>query len=511
NGKSFFVMTVVLYAWRDASFTMTIDDINNLAAMYSGTSSELTLQEGTHEYKFNSEVEKFLYVSTYANKPIYKIELDGEEVDRTDPWSTSIPLTPGCQVNIINTYPDMPAVVNLVYDAEATPDLIKNANINYESVSGFDGKTINCQVGDNVTLFVDSQKYKVESVTINGEPEDLSYFYGNISFTAMEAENTVVIDAHPYGKLTTYVTIDNPEAVKFYAGYYGVEDYRVNLVAGRNTIEVPENANVLSWVANNGFEIVKVENGEGMEISSSSVNATDGMELFIETKALVLDETFVFYVDDPKAAQYYFRLTNSRSDNYDIVAGYNVIGFTQSFNPYELSFAGAPMGLAYLNGEAVPPMYEGGTYWNFRFKNNDVLKCYLTAAPVECPVTVVSEGEGEITFTRDIIDVIANWAQGFTCFAGTKIVIAPSETTECELIVNGWAVRPDESGAYDLEITEPTTLNIKLTSKSGITDAVVDGDVDNTIYNLQGIKVSESASELPAGVYIRGGVKVVVK
>lgn len=511
DGKAFTVKTVDLNASRNDSFTMTIDNTANLQAMFGGTSSLIDLYDGTHEYKFNAEVETELYLSTYANKPIYKVELDGVEINQSNLWTVIIPLTPGCQVNVTNTYPDMPAVVNVVYDEEATPGLVRSMSINYDNVSDWNGKTIDCQIGDNVSLFLDTQKYKVDKITINGDEQDLTYFYGNLSFTPTQAENTIVIEAHPYGTLTTYVTIDNPDAIKLYAGYYGSEDYRVNLVEGRNVVEVSENNNVISWVANSGYDIVKVVTGEGLEITNTSVNATEGLELFFETKAFVLDQDFVFYVDDPTAAMYYFRFTNNRHDSYDIEAGYNLISFTDSFNPFELSFAGSTMGQTYINGELVPPMYEGGTYWNFNLNNGDVVKCFLKAAPVECPVTVVSEGEGEITFTRDLIDVVADWKEGFTCFAGTQVVIAPNETTECELYVNGWAYRPDEAGAYTVEITEATTINIKLTSKSGINDVTVDGATDNTIYNLQGIKVGESTSTLPAGVYIRGGVKVVVK
>ncbi len=511
NGKAFTVKTINLDASRDASFSMTIDNTTNLLAMLGGTSSSIELFEGTHEYKFNSEVETELYLSTYASKPIYRVELDGVALDQSDLWTMTIPLTPGCNINVINTYPDMPAVINVVYDEEANPGLLKSVSLNYENSVAWDGKPIDCQVGDNVSLILDTQKYKVEEVVINGVSQDLTYFYGTVNFTPTAAENTVEIKAHAFGNITAYVTIDHPEAIKLYAGYYGVEDYRVNLVEGRNKVEVPENANVLSWVANSGYEIVKVLNGDGVELFNNSVYATEGMELYFETKAFVLDQDFVFYVDDPTAAMYYFRLTNSRRDDYDIEAGYNLIPFTESFNPFELSFAGAPMGQTYLNGELVPPMYEGGTYWNLNINNGDVVKCFLKNVPVECPVTVNCEGEGEVTFTRDLIDVVADWQKGFTCFAGTQVVIAPNETTECELYVNNFIYRPDEAGAYTVEITEATTLDMKLTSKSGINDVTVDNEGDNTIYNLQGIKVGESTSTLPAGLYIRGGVKVVVK
>lgn len=49
-----------------------------------------------------------------------------------------------------------------------------------------------------------------------------------------------------------------------------------------------------------------------------------------------------------------------------------------------------------------------------------------------------------------------------------------------------------------------------LDSSLGVENVAADGtDADKEIYNLQGIRLTESWEELPAGLYIRGGKKVV--
>lgn len=509
DGEAFVVKTINLDASRTASFSLTVDNAQMVSASFSGTSERLALQDGTHEYKFNPEVENYLYLSSAGSRKLYRVTLGGVEIPID--YSVAVPLTPGCEVTVEANYPDIPVTITIEYDEAATPNLVNNASINYSSVSGFNGKTLTAQAGDYIDLYVDTQKYKVDEMFINDEPYTPQYFYGSISFT-VAGDTKVSIKAHPYGDITTYVTVDYPENITFYAGYQNPGNI-VTLNPGRNEVKVSENTPVLSWTPNNGCEIVSVTTGTGEEITSTSVTATEGLELNIVTKKIVLDKSYVFWVDNTAAAQYYFRVNNSRREEFPIVDGYNIIDFTDSFNPYQISWAGAPVSYLYVNDEPLSPMYEGGSYWELTAQDGDVVKAFLSSSPTKCNVTFTVEGDGDATLTHDIIKTLAGWREGFSCFTGTRVAIAPAEDViEAQCTVNGTLVNPTEASVFEFTVDNPATeVALVLKTPDGISDIELDDNAPKAIYNLQGIKVSGDRNNLPAGFYIIDGKKVYVK
>ena len=65
---------------------------------------------------------------------------------------------------------------------------------------------------------------------------------------------------------------------------------------------------------------------------------------------------------------------------------------------------------------------------------------------------------------------------------------------------------------YRFNVTEPQTeVVISKKGSTGISNIDAENAVAAPVYNLQGIKVSDTLEGLPAGIYITAGKKVMVK
>lgn len=77
----------------------------------------------------------------------------------------------------------------------------------------------------------------------------------------------------------------------------------VEVVTGKNTIEVPESAPIIAVKAKDGYALVSVSDGTTDYVdrdgnSEVNVKVTDGMMVTVKTTELVRDKTVMFYVDD---------------------------------------------------------------------------------------------------------------------------------------------------------------------------------------------------------------------
>ena len=511
DGKVFYIKTIDLNATRTASFVLTIDDPSQVMASLKGTSAVLELAEGSNTYKFDPNVETSLYVASRGYKNLYKVTLNDEEIPVTDS-SVEVPLSDGCHVVVEANYPDMPCNLEFNYDTENCPGLITSISVNYNTVE-FDGKNLSVQAGDNVAINF-NRDYKIDAITINGVEQDLTYFYYYLSFTPTE-DAVITITAHPYGTIKANVLVSPAAGFLVYKGY-GAAENLLTLEDGINEVEIGENEPTIFWKLAAGYDLISVTttvDGETTDQSDNNyIDVVDGMEISLQAKATVLDKKFVFWVDDQTAASYYFSINNYKRDYYNVDNGYTVIEFTDSYCPFAFGWAGAPSTQLYLNNELVDPMYVGGSTFNVTPEDGDVVKAYLAAEAVECSVAVTAEGE-YISGTTATVDIIVpQELVDFTCLNGTQVCITPdanAEVSECTL--NGEAVALGEDGTYTCTITEASnTLYVKVDKESGISAISIDGNnANNETYNLQGIRVT--SSNLPAGVYVRGGQKIIVK
>ena len=522
SGKHWYVSTMNLEEARTASFTMTVDDPSLVTATLSGTKSRLDVQEGTVTYKFAPDVENVLTLFSQGDKNIYSITKNDEPIP-VDSYSVQIPLEDGCNIVVQAQWPDIPCSVSLQYDHEATPNLITGAAVNYENVDLVDD-SFSCQLGDEVAVYMNSNDYNVTGIKINGEEQNMSYFYGNLYFTVSQEENVVEITAAPYGTITAIVNVTCKDAFSVYKQYQSPENL-VEIVEGENIIELSQKNNSMSYSVNPGYELVSATKTEGdldpIDISNSPYiyDITDGMVINLVGQAEVLDSHAVIWVDDMSAANYYFSFENAKRFNYatSMENGYTEFDFSEnSYNPFGLGWAGDNIQkFVFLNGEAKNPNYEGGSFWNLTIADGDVVKAFVAAEPVNCTVSIDAEEGVATEVTVDRISPVTDWSEGISCFNGTEVAIAASlEDPDKTVVVtlNDESLVAGEDGKYVFVVENVTNSVSITTTTSGVKSMISDKTV-SPVFNLQGIRVanSDDLNNLPAGVYVVDGKKVVVK
>ncbi len=521
SGKHWYVSTMNLEEARTASFTMTVDDPTLVTATLSGTKSRLDVQEGTATYKFAPNVENVLTLFSQGDKNIYSITKNDEPIT-VDSYSVQIPLEDGCNIVVQAQWPDIPCSVSLQYDHEATPDLITGAAVNYENVDLVDD-SFSCQLGDEVAVYMSSD-YNVTEIKLNGQPQDLSYFWGNFYFTVTDEVNTLEITAAPYGTITAIVNVTCKDAFSVYKQYQSPENL-VEIVEGENIIELSQKNNSISYSVNPGYELVSATKTEGdldpIDISNSPYiyDITDGMVINLVGQAEVLDSHAVIWVDDMSAANYYFSFENAKRFNYatSMENGYTEFDFSEySYNPFGLGWAGDNIQkFVFLNGEAKNPNYEGGSFWDLTLADGDVVKAFVAAEPVNCTVSIEAEEDVATEVTVDRITPVTDWSEAISCFNGTEVAIAASlEDPDKTVVVtlNDEPIVAGEDGKYVFVVENETNSVSITTTTSGVKSMISDKTV-SPVFNLQGIRVanSDDLNNLPAGVYVVDGKKVVVK
>lgn len=521
SGKHWYVSTINLEEARTASFTMTVDDPTLVTATLSGTKSRLDVQEGPTTYKFDPNVENVLTLFSQGDKNIYSLTKNDEPIP-VDSYSVQIPLEDGCNIVVQTQWPDIPCSVSLQYDHEATPDLITGAAVNNENADIVDD-SFSCQLGDEAAIYMSSD-YNVTEIKLNGQPQDLSYFWGNFYFTVTDEVNTLEITAAPYGTITAIVNVTCKDAFSVYKQYQSPENL-VEIVEGENRIELSQKNNSMSYSVNPGYELVSATKTEGdldpVDISNSPYiyDITDGMVINLVGQAEVLDSHAVIWVDDMSAANYYFSFENAKRFNYatSMENGYTEFDFSESsYNPFGLGWAGDNIQkFVFLNGEAKSPNYDGGSFWNLTLADGDVVKAFVAAEPVNCTVSIDAEEGVATEVTVDRISPVTDWSEAISCFNGTEVAIAASlEDPDKTVVVtlNDEPLVAGEDGKYVFVVENETNSVSITTTTSGVKSMISDKTV-SPVFNLQGIRVanSDDLNNLPAGVYVVDGKKVVVK
>ena len=496
---------------RTASCSVSVDDPSRVNAVLSGTYTTLTLQEGNNTVRFDPEVETTLMLSSSDyQKPLYRVTLDGVDVP-SQGGTFNVPLTQGCNVDITAKIPEAPVTVAFSYSEEGMGAISRVAvdGVNYAE---FDGATVSMMAGQSLTLTPNSA-YNITGLQINGVSQAWTGGY-DYTINGIVEDMQVYVEAHPYSTISVTLNVTDPEQITVYRGYSHNNDV-ITLSGTANVIELPENNTLLSWSVANGCYIESVKVG-GETFSGDYVTCTDGMVIDIVTKAIVMDKAAVVWIDDRSAVDTYFSFETATREQIGsaFTTGYNIVDFYDGYNPFGMSWysQNETVGKVYVNDVLQSPMYAGSTTYQLSLADRDVVKLFYAAEPVDCTVTF-SLGEGVTAdVTRDIICDVADLDATLSCFAGTQINIAKADKS-IDVKVNGEALTALEGGEnYQFVVTaSETNVEISARGTEGIDGITTDSEVAAPVYNLQGVKVSETLEGLPVGIYITSGRKVVVK
>lgn len=506
---------------RTASCTVNVDDASRVEVRYQGTYDMVTLQNGENTVKFNPETEYGLIISPASyNMPLYGVTLNGTPV-AAQGSSYNVDITQDCVVDITAIIPEKDVVVTFNCNEEGK-GAISGVAVNYEQVSDFNGSELAMKAGQSLSVYFDNN-YMVESFSVNGEKVDI---YGEY--------NTVVVDnmtfdlvAHPYGTVKGVVTVDDPTNIIMYKGYAYNNDV-IELVAGDNTVEVSENNTLISWESVDGSYIESVtHNGTTLDSYTTQVYLAEGDKLVFKTAKIEMDKKAVLWIDNREAAVQYFGFEGyDRTGFENLISGYNVIDFYSGMTPFRLSWFDPSItqgeGKVYINGVKVEPAYSGTDNYELPIQDGDIVKVFLTTEPKECNVTFTTGFSENVNVTatvvRDQITVLDDPTVAQTVFAGTEYKVeftnGATAQVDVKVSVNDQPVAADTDGNYVFTVNEAQN-NVKIEAYvSAVADIIVDDELlDSPVYNLQGIEVGKAnnISNLPAGIYIVNGQKLIVR
>lgn len=513
--KVFTLSVVNVDDMRTAQFTINVDDPSLVRAVLGGYNTDLVLKEGENTFKYDPAYETYVTISP-ANygSILYSVSVDGVEV-AAEYKNYNITLKENCRIDVVANVPEGDCILNFSYSEGGEGAL--SVSVDYEQITDFDGKSLSVKRGANVQISGNSD-YKIEEVLINGVK--LDYWYGSYSFNPVK-DTDIYVNAHPYGNIKAKVVIDNPENIIFYKGSsYNGEIY--TLTAGENEIELPENNTQVSWKATPTGIIKSVSlNGNVLESYKDNEYLADGDILTFETSELNFDQTAIVWMDNrssEKIATYFSFQSQQTRNDISLETGYNEVAFYTEMNPFATSWYGNVENYMdvkiYLNGELLSPLYEGSTSYGFDLANNDVLKFFCDADPVDCNVTFdIAEGV-ECSVVKDIVTAVAAPADGFACFAGTQVDITG---TALKVTVNGEAVsaaaaQDGEAAASEQTFTFTVKADtaVKIEKDGGSAVETIMGASDDDVYNTMGVKVGKKSQldGMGHGIYIVNGKKI---
>ena len=512
------VSVINLDEFRTSQFTVNVDDPSLVNAMVGGYYTSLTLKAGENVIKYDPAVETYLTVTPVNyNIPLYKCTLNGTDVARQGGGFT-VMLEPDCVVDITAILPDEDRTVSFSYSEGAEGSI--GVEINGAPLSDFNGKSLTLKLGTQMTITGNTYEYNYSQVLVNGEQVA---FYGSYTFNVME-DTQVYVDAHPYGSITATIIVNIPELVKLYRGYGN--DNPIELKAGENVVELPENNSSVRWDVDamailNGVTL----NGEPLASYYNSWTLADGDILEFDVTEKVFDKKAIVWVDNvaAPACSFYLQMYSPQDHTavYTFETGYNLVAFYEAMNPFSLSWFGSSeedpsiylKGQVYLNGNRLSPLYEGSASYGFDLNNGDVLKLFMESAPIDCKVTFDIAAGVKASVVKDILTAVENPSAGFDCFAGTQVVVSGENIN---VTVNGSAVEgeKDEDGVENFTFTvADAATNVAVTAAGGSAVEAINAETDSAVFNMQGVRVGSKADlkSLAPGIYIVAGKKVAVK
>lgn len=512
------VKSNTLEALRTATMTVNVDDASQVSAVLSTTNERVNLVNGENTVKFIPGVESPISIA-HANYGyiLYQVLLNGEKVDAQG-TNYSVNVSNGDALTIKANFPeDLVYPIHFNYVNEGTEGAVSTVTVNGESVTNFNDEDFTVPAGKQVSITFNIQDYQLNSFKVNGATAST---YGSYQFFPT-GETTLEIDATKYADFNCTLNIDHAENVTVYKGYSYNNDI-ISVVDGENVLTMTSKNNIITIKPNSGCKIESVTDNLGSTFYTNyngeyEITMSEGQTVTVTTSAIVRNDVLTVNLDDETTAISYFNFVRADRSPITLAKGPNEVKFNSDDNPFNFSWYD-PSGKtrAFINGVEAKPYYEGSNTYYYSFTNGDVLDVFFVTEVSPLAVTFTSNDESVAANTTVSVDgkgaAINYWANGLTVLNGTTLSIAPAGETPIYVMNGEKVLTPAEDGTYKVTVTEDTALTLSSTSLTGIEEVTANDAADkNAVYNLQGVKVANRADalrNLPAGVYVVGGKKV---
>lgn len=506
---------------RTATAYVTVDDAAKVTLKRGNDPVEL--HNGENEVKFDPENnEKNFYISPSSEDgSIYRITLNGDDVTSAA-FTTRLTVKNDDRIVITANYPDIDYDVTINVTGDYADDrFINNVYINGQPVAG-NQYAFKAKAGTELTISADTQDWEVKSFTVNGAS---GYFGSNWRHTV--TENTVLdFTVSRYSTIRVTV-IGTPDMIVYNGLHYNGNIVALDPVTNTATVDLRRDTPILSFkplegyylssaaigtLAGSDFTATDTYTDEDLKTAVLQIGSlTEGEAVKVETKALVADALANVIVNDFATVEGYIKLTDALGNEYTLGAGTNAISFDPWVCPFELEYGGQFTSYVYLNDRAVSSTYPGGIKYELTLADGDVVKTYADNAPgaYTLALDIAEAAAGKAEVTRDAIGVLTP-GNGIPVLAGTVIrVRALDAAAPLHVELDGNALTPDGEGNFTFTVEGNCSLLVT-TEAAGIEGITADGAAADTLYNLQGVRVS--GHDLPAGLYIKAdGTKVLVK
>lgn len=513
---------------RSKSFILDVDDdFENVCVYRNNISESIPLTEKVTEIWFDPERELPLRISPYDyNKPFYKVTLNDELAEGS---ASNYNISPenGDYVKVYTIFPDVDLNVKFNFVNEGTEGAI-NVLVDSQKVPEEEWQSDNFTVklGHNIGITTNSKTYNLSGMKLNGK--NLS-FYGSYSQTlTVEQDYIFEVTAEKIPTYNVKLTCNDPDQLQVAIGQYGYD--LVDLTGTTTEFEVPTNNNILKITPSATGVITGLttsNNDEFSDFETVYVTVNGDMTIDVTTIAYVRDKHGMLYMAKGDSDAYYaingwqgtaFGFSNiyTNPHGWEMVpsVGYNEFEYNDSERPFNVNFYPTPA-LYYKNeivemSQSYPYEYEGLR----DFQDGGVIKIY--PSPVE-PFTITNEIQTGLTvkFTTDSITNEADNVPSLVVLPGTYYTIEPvvEEGQEYVVTINDVEATPVD-GIYSTYVNEDTKVIVS--AKSAITLVGADNANAQNVYNLQGILLKKNASAadvkaLPAGIYLIGGKKCIVR
>lgn len=506
------VITKALADIETGKFTVKINGAAYKVRMYDASYNYTYFNEASTEVTFE-EGASYTFSSSYGQ--LYSLKVNGDL--KATAW-TSYSYVPadGDVVEIDTEYPDINVPVNFTFTGTADTGVVKEFRYDYNLLdasvwnSNWNGK-----MGKSVSMVLNTSDYQNVSMKVN-DTEMTPDYYGNISFTLTEESYDIVIYGERTEPYKVTIVVEDPSWINIFKGY---TSETFTLTGQETELTVARSENALKFAGADGYVINGITvNGVAPadnEFYNNMYYVNDDCVIEVDVAAIVRDMQAVVYLDNTVWNYLSFVLSNNSSETrkeISLTPGYNFVNFGSFDLP--LSIGSWPTAIVYLNDVELVNNY--GAYDGLdKVKDGDVLKIYGSAQDTYQVNYTLGDGVN-VSVMHDHVTEISN-PSTHSVLPDTQVHIIPVATfaaepsNNVEVTVNNEKLTPDADGRYSFAVNADSNVSITK-MEAGVEGITVDNSAEaKAVYNLQGIKVADSAKNLPAGLYIQNGQKVLVK
>ena len=485
------------------------------------------LKEGENIIKYLDTEYTFVFASTDDYHPVYEVYHNGQKHEQAhNVWT--IEVKDGDRIDVYTEYPPEDVTISIDYKGDASPASIKEFMIGGVAVADA-SQPIVALKGERMSISFNNLNYIVDDLKVNGEAVEVSDWSASYQ-CILEQDLNIEVKQTKKPVWTANVTVDDYTRIKY-------------LEAG--TEKTPTSNTFVVEIAQDAADLMPVyfyPSTVDVQIDRCTADGKDAtyselvngyyvameeyvQEIVITTSVIKRNDTFAFYFDDPEATKdpdlgfngWWMDCDLLKRDvNKEIHQGYSIVPFAPIDGEFRFTVFGEKETVksnvhVYLNNAALD-MFDAGGYWRITPDNADVMKAYISAeAPEFYDVTFTVVGDNVVKSARvdgvRAIDVV----DGLVLSELPSTSVAISLVKGYDVKVNGEKVQPGVDGVYSFAVTGDTKVWIE-EEGAGIEDIEAPIDANSDVYNMLGVKVSNGdVTNLPAGIYVQKGRKVLVK